>query len=122
MTKTRNQRLDRIWSREPRKNLQYGYVVLQMRDHPMASKSGALFEHRLVMAEHLGRMLLPTEVVHHINGVRNDNRIENLELLEKRVHDRKPKPKKRVVPCPHCGGMLETIGRVRPVEGQPVGE
>lgn len=38
------------------------------------------YKHRMVMEEHLGRALLPHETVHHINGVRNDNRLENLEL------------------------------------------
>lgn len=55
-----------------------GYVVCKI---PKTSK--VLLQHRVVMEEHLGRSLLPWENVHHINGVRDDNRIENLELWSK---------------------------------------
>lgn len=65
-----------------RKNQGYVFVFIGM-DSPMANERGECFEHRLVMAEKIGRPLLPHENVHHVNGVKDDNRIANLELWVK---------------------------------------
>jgi len=58
----------------------YGYVVLYKPRHPNAWKNQHIHEHVFVMSEHLQRPLKKGENVHHINGDRRDNRIENLEL------------------------------------------
>lgn len=59
-----------------------GYVMILVPTHPCANGMGYVYKHRLVMEAHLGRVLLPTEVVHHINGKKDDNRYENLMLFD----------------------------------------
>jgi len=59
-----------------------GYVLIHHKNHPNARKhTPYIFEHRLAMEEALGRVLLPDEVIHHLNGVKDDNRIDNLQLF-----------------------------------------
>ena len=60
-----------------------GYVMIRVPGHPRAGRSPYVFEHILVAEQLLGRHLEPGESIHHRNGIRDDNRTENLELWTK---------------------------------------
>jgi hypothetical protein len=76
------------WKGGRYKTLGYIMVTISPDDffYPMAGSNGYVAEHRLVMAKSLGRNLLNWEWVHHKNGIRDDNRIDNLELTTAKTH------------------------------------
>lgn len=75
------------WNNGKMFNKSTGYIYIRTKNHPNGKHCvhhkniSYVAEHHLVMEKHLGRYLKPQEVVHHINGIKTDNRIENLMLF-----------------------------------------
>lgn len=63
--------------------MENGYVVHHVRGY---NKKGNAKEHRLVVEEAIGRRLGKDEVVHHVNGIKTDNRLENLRVMGRKEH------------------------------------
>lgn len=59
-----------------------GYILIYKPKHPYSNNKGCIREHRLVMEKYLGRYLMPNEVVHHLDGDKENNKIDNLILTK----------------------------------------
>jgi hypothetical protein len=93
------------WKNFTRRKTGDGYIEIRVpRDDPffsMANNGQLIREHRYIMAQHIGRPLGRWEIVHHVNCVKHDNRIENLRLVTLKNHHGE-------IICPHCGKPYTT--------------
>lgn len=69
-----------------KKEYKDGYITIYCPDHPKAMKGKYVYEHQLVVEEHIGRILRSDEVVHHIDGNKHNNDINNLLLMTNSDH------------------------------------
>lgn len=84
------------------------YTYARVPDHPNATSTGYVLEHRVVVENWVGRYLTDDEVVHHINDNKKDNRLENLRLMSRKDHGhlhKKPRVYLEFV-CPNCGCLF----------------
>lgn len=70
-----------------------GYIRYYLPEHPNCTKSGMIMAHRYIMEQHIGRLLSEVEKVHHINGIKDDNRIENLQIISGNNHQHHHNPR-----------------------------
>jgi hypothetical protein len=87
----------------------YGYVKILSPEHPYRDSRNYVKEHRLVMEKHLGRYLNQNELVHHRDENKQNNKLENLELITRSAHQNLHNPNKgnrkdyTGVVCLECG-------------------
>lgn len=80
-----------------------GYLYFMDKDHPLSSPIGRVYYHRHLISLKLGRWITSKEHVHHKDGDRKNNKLENLELLSPTEHAYKHHPQRITRPCEVCG-------------------
>lgn len=92
-----------------------GYVIYVTKQDDGTFKTK--YAHREVLEEKLGRELLKSEVAHHINGIRYDNRPDNLEVMLRSEHGKHHAPETEMYAfiCPSCG--IPAVKKARDVRG-----
>lgn len=82
---------ERAYSWKGGRRIKNGYIRIMLNPndffYPMTDKQGTVLEHRLIVAKSLRRNLHLWETIHHKNGIRDDNRKENLQLTSTDVHN-----------------------------------
>lgn len=79
-----------------------GYVLILAPHHPRKNSGDYVYEHILVYEDFHKCCILPWICVHHINGDRQDNRPENLELMTRKEHGKEHHPHSSKQQCPNC--------------------
>jgi len=86
-----------------------GYVYIYKPEHPKAMANGYIKRARLVLEKKLGRPLLPRMKVHHINGIKDDDRPENLQEISQSEHARyHGKNANLGLKCEECGQVFKS--------------
>lgn len=85
------------------------YLYAVVKGHPMATKNNYVLLHRALVENHLGRYLTREEVVHHKDGNKKNNSIDNLQVMSAKSHGLlHKKPRKYVkLLCPGCGVIFD---------------
>ena len=65
-----------------------GYMLVKCSNHPRADKRGWVKRYWLIVEKKLGRYISSNEIVHHINGIKDDDRIKNLQVMSQAEHMR----------------------------------
>ncbi|MDR3263652.1 MAG: HNH endonuclease [Clostridiales bacterium] len=70
----------------PKQKTKKGYIKVYRPYEPNTQKNGYIYEHRYNIQQEIGRPLEENEIVHHKNGIKNDNKIKNLQITNRQEH------------------------------------